>query len=93
MTEGEGGLEKVKICVTSFMNDPNEKINFNIFIPANLSKYSIVNHEIQMASMRASFGLSMASPSALRCCTEGTVFNVMPTVDATTKTIDITEIT
>ena len=61
--------------------------------PANLNKYSMVNHDIQMASMRASFGLSMGSPSAFRCCTEGTVFRVMPTVEATTKTMDITEIT
>jgi hypothetical protein len=37
------------------------------YLPANLSKYSMVNQEMQMASMRANFGLSMASPSALRC--------------------------
>ena len=29
--------------------------------PANLSRYSIVNHEMQTASMRANFGLSMGS--------------------------------
>jgi hypothetical protein len=53
----------------------------------------MVNQEMQMASMRASFGLSIASPSAFRCCTDGTVFRVMPTVEATTKMMDITEIT
>ena len=66
---------------------------------SNRSKYSMVNHEMQMASMRASFGLSMGSPSgcvgvgAPRCCTDWMVFRVIPTVETTTKAIDITEIT
>ena len=64
-----------------------------IFLPANLSKYSIVNHEMQTASMRASLGLSMGSPSIFLCWMEGIVLSVMPTVETITNAIDITEIT
>ena len=52
----------------------------------------MVNHEIQIASMRANFGLSIGSSSALRCWMEGIVLSVMPTVETTTNAIDITEI-
>ena len=62
------------------------------FLPANRSKYSMVNHEMQTASIRASFGLSIDS-SIPSCCTriDGIVLSVMPIVETTTKDIDITE--
>ncbi len=43
--------------------------------------------------MRASLGLSIFSPFAFSCWIDGIVLSVMPTVDTTTKAIDITEIT
>ena len=51
----------------------------------------MVNHEMQIASMSANFGLSMGSSAALRCCMEGIVLSVMPTVETTTNAMDITE--
>ena len=63
-----------------------------IFLPANRSKYSMVNHEMQTASIRASFGLSIDS-SMPSCLTriEGIVLSVIPIVETTTNDIDITE--
>ena len=60
-----------------------------IYTPANLSKYSIVNHIIQMASIMASLGLSAGFPSASMMATEGMVLAVMPAVDSTTKVIEM----
>lgn len=61
-------------------------------LPANRSKYSMVNHEMQTASIRASFGLSIDS-SMPSCLTriEGIVLSVIPIVETTTNDIDITE--
>jgi hypothetical protein len=64
----------------------------NGYLPANLSKYSMVNHEMHTASMSASLGLSMDSSSAFLCWIAGIVLRVMPKVETTTKEMDITEI-
>ena len=52
----------------------------------------MVNHEMQTASIRASFGLSIDS-SMPSCLTriEGIVLSVIPIVETTTNDIDITE--
>ena len=52
----------------------------------------MVNHEMQTASIRASFGLSIDS-SMPSCLTriEGIGLSVIPIVETTTNDIDITE--
>ena len=62
-------------------------------VPANLSRYSMVNQEMQTASIRANFGLSMGSSSMLRAWIDGMVLRVIPTVDTTTNAMDITDMT
>ena len=63
----------------------------SLYIPAKRRRYSIVNQEMQIASMRASFGLSIGSLLMLRCWMEEIVFIVIPMVEATTNAMDITE--
>ena len=53
----------------------------------------MVNQEMQMASISASFGLSIGSPFLFLCWIMGMVLRVMPTVETTTNAMDITDIT
>ena len=67
--------------------------HFFPLVPANLSRYSMVNQEMQTASIRANFGLSMGSSLMLRAWIDGMVLRVIPTVDTTTNAMDITDMT
>ena len=67
--------------------------HFFPLVPANLSRYSMVNQEMQTASMRASFGLSIGSSLMFRAWIDGIVFRVIPTVETTTNAMDITDMT
>ena len=52
-----------------------------------------MNQDIHTASIRASLGLSIRFPSASLCWMSGIVLRVIPTVDITTKAIEMQEMT
>ena len=58
-------------------------------LPANLSKYSMVNQEIQNASIRANIGFSsVCLPSSSRILNSGIVLRHIPTVEMRTNVME-----
>ena len=55
--------------------------------PANLSRYSSVNQEMQTDSTSASSGLSMGLPARSVCWKAGMVLRIMPMVEITTNSM------
>ena len=58
-------------------------------LPANLSRYSMVNQVMQTASTMANFGLSAGFPSSSTMPTDGMVLTVMAAVDSTTNVMEM----
>ena len=56
-------------------------------LPANLSRYSKVNQEMQTDSTSASSGLSMGFPARSVCWKACMVLRIMPKVEITTNSI------